>query len=414
MSKSVTILAVRRDEAIEALTKLAKRGARYGQVISWTETARTEQRGHRRRMDPETCKLRDYPIMVDVIDLTIEGEAPRVGDYVLEAALERTEGGVIISAAPGTEKSMGKLGREWNGRCDHCGSERARVHGYIVAKGRTRKVVGKSCLRDHLGTDAPASLAARFSFLRDLESFGTDEESGSWGGQGADFTRQLIKAARAAITLWGWRPGSYEGQTTLCQVHLLDRVSFGRGAEALRDQRDQLRAELEGKADHYAAEADAIMDWAAKVNPGRNDYLHNLKVACAAETVRPKLRALVVSACAAYDKQMALENERKAEAAKRPASDWVATVGAKVAFDAAEFLSLRVLPDYGFGPATVYKFVLATGEILTWKTASAPEAMRGARAGQLFQLAGTVKGHSEFREVRETQLIRCKVEGVKA
>lgn len=410
---TVTILAVRAAECREALEKLQRRGARYGQAITWTETPRTEQRGTRRVINTDPADPRPYrevPVMVDVIDVEVTGEAPRVGDYTLDAALERTPGGVMISAAPGTEKSMGKLGREWDGRCDHCGSTRSRVHGFIVSKGRTRKVVGRSCLRDYLGTDAPESLAARFALLREIGSLGDEDSWGSWGSS-LNLTADLIATARACIRLWGWRPAGFDGQSTADQVWLRDRIVFGRGSEDAREQKRQLVAELRANADRYANEAADIIEWARGLRPGRNDYLHNLKVACGADVVATKHANLVISAAAAWDKQVAREAERQraaeVEKAKRPASDWIGAVGERLECEAAELVSTRVLPNRGFGESTIFKFALASGAVLTWITGSA--ALKGAKIGQRFGLVGTVKAHKEVNGVRETQLSRCKV-----
>ncbi len=408
--KTVTILAQLAEGAREALAKLAKRGARYGQTISWTETPGTEQRGSRRVLDAATGKWISQPIMVDVIALAITGEAPRVGDFTFEAALERAPGGVIVSAAPGTTKSVGKLGRQWDGRCDHCGSNRARTHGFIVAKGRTRKVVGRSCLRDHLGMDAPESLAARFAFLRELEQLGEDD---SWGGfaSSLNVVDDLISTARACIALWGWRPGSFDGQTTAEQVWLRDRTVSSKSPQ-LQEQQRELRAEIKANGDRYRDEAAQIIAWARALKPGRSDYLHNLQVACGADVVKAKHQNLVISAAAAWDKQVEREAERKRaaeiEKAKRPASDWIGTVGQRIECDAAELISTRVLPDNGFGESTIYKFALASGPVLVWITGGMG-LPRDVKVGSKFNLRGTVKSHGEFADVKETKLARCKV-----
>lgn len=418
---NVTILACRADEAREALAKLARRGKRLGQTISWAETARVEQRGTRRVRNPDYGKpdgvnpmqlMVEQPIMVEVLDLAITGEAPKVADFTLEAALERTDGGVIVSAAPTTTRSAGKLGREWDGRCEHCGSNRARVHGYIVSKGRNRKVVGRSCLRDYLGCDAPASIAARFNFLRDLAGLGDDDSWGCYGSR-LNVVDDLLVTARACIKLYGWRPASYDGQTTAAQVWLTDRIVFGKGEDDLRKQKAEILAEIRANEETYRTEAAAIVDWARNLRPGHNDYLHNLKVALASDAVRAKHTNLVISAAAAWDKQVAREAERAAEQARKaaedtlPPSEWLGTVGERITAEVA-FISSRVLPDYGYGELVLYKFRMATGQFLTWKTAARPE-LRGAQPQQAFTLTGTVKRHSEFREVKETALSRCKV-----
>jgi hypothetical protein len=412
-SHPVTILAIYRDECFAKLEKLAKRGARYGQAIAWTETARTEDRSFR-RADGKMIKRE-----VELIDLVITGEAPRVGDFKFDAALERVDGGVMIAAVPGTK--VGKLGREWDGRCDHCGNERHRTHGYVVSKGRTRKIVGRSCLRDYLGTDAPEKIAGRFSFLRELT--GGDDEEGGWGGFGGsyrDLTRSLIAETRAAIKLWGWRKNdgeAYGWRTTIGFVDLLARPITGDGDTAAeqRKARDELLGELRGNYASYEAEADKIIEWARSIKP-RNDYMHNLTVALSGETVKTKHRALAASACATYDRQKAAEADRAIEKAKetpRQPSQWLGHEGQRMTVD-LELADRRVLPDNGFGSRWLHKFFAPNDQVVTWASASVPHEIVELEKGAKIKATFTIKGHSEFRDVRETRVLRLKAEGLAA
>lgn len=403
----VTILAIYRAECADRLGKLAKRAAKYGQTISWTETPRTDEQ-HFVRPDG-----RKVTRTVEVVDLIIQGSAPRCGDYTLEASLERTPAGVLISSAPGTK--VGKLGRDWNGRCDHCGSNRARFHGYVVrdARGR-RKVVGKSCLRDHLGMDAPAGLAAMFKNLRDLEAAGDDEGGWGFGGRWAELTEGVIATTRAAIALWGWRPGSFEGKSTSSYVNLIyGPVQYDRrDGEINKEERAALRAELKTNAARYEAEAQAVMEWGRTMKP-RTDYLHNLAVALANETVDGRRFNLVVSAAAAYDKQKAVEAERKAEAEARPVSEWVGTVGQRIVGEAT-LLRTITLPDYGWGAQLLFTFVDAKGAVISWKTGSHPRVDgHPMEQGRAYQLTMTVKGHAEYKGTKETRVSRVKVAAAK-
>lgn len=404
----VTVLAERMNECRERLAKLQKRGARYGQSLTWSETPRLEQRGFV-RVDGVQVKR-----MVAVVDLVICGEAPRVGDYELQAALERAPGGVIVSSAPGV--SVGKLGRQWDGRCDHCGSVRDRVHGYIVVKGRTRKVVGKSCLRDYLGTDVPSNIASRFAYLRDV----TDEGDDGWGGFGGsylDLTVGLIAEARACIHLFGWRPASFAGQTTSGLIAMFARpIMGGKERDADRAMQRKYHDELKANGERYHAEAEEIMAWAKALRPGRSDYLHNLQVACGAEVVKAKHRGLVVSASAAFDKQKEVEAERAAVRAALPPSDWYGIAGTRYKRVEMTLQRTVALPDNGFGPSTIYKFVTPEGHLLSWKTGTVARDDRNVRVepGKSYLVTFSVKGHGEYKEVRETYMSRCKIDAVPA
>lgn len=403
----VSILAIYREECVERLTKLQKRAARYGQTISWTETPRTVDKSYTR---PDGKRIKRT---VDMVDMVIHGSAPRVGDFVFDAQLERTPAGVLIAGRK--DAKVGKLGQNWDGRCDHCGSKRARTYGYVVSKGRTRKVVGKSCLRDYLGTDAPAGLAAMFTHLRELDSAGDDEGMfGGFGGGWGDLTESVIVASRAAIAIWGWRPASYDGQTTGFLARLAsDTPRYHRGREIHGEERKLIRDELKAHGDRYEREAQAVLAWGRALK-GRSDYEHNLRVALANDTTNTKRYGLVVSASAAYDRQQAVEAERKAEKAKRPTSEWFGKVGERVTVDSAELVGRIVLPDYGFGPQILFKFVDPAGRAFSWKTGSQPRVDgQPLELGRSYKVAAAIKQHAEYKGEKETRVTRAKFEGTK-
>lgn len=405
----VAIFAHHRSLAIGKLEKLAKRAARYGQSITWTERPFVERiafydwSGERQTKD------------VHRVELSVTGSAPKAGEYVFLAQLERMPGGVMVSAVTGAE--IGQLGYEWNGRCDHCGSNRARRVAFVVEGPDGRKIVGKSCLRDHLGTDAPEGLLWQFAQFKELDAASKDEEWGGGGYRWEESTLGVIATARAAIALYGWRPSSHEGFTTATYTNLLysppSRDSKGRDVHAT--ERAALRTDLKERGDHYRAEAEAVVDWGRNLTP-RGDYEHNLKVALAGDVVVGKTFNLVVSACAAFDRQVAREDEakrqREAEEAKRasmPKSNHTGQPGERITHTITVEAVIG-LPDYGYGPSTLYKLRSDEGPVLAWKTSSGAPRIDGKplQQGDRAVVAATVKDHAEFRGEKETRVLRAK------
>jgi len=408
--KVVPVLAVYAPDARAKLEKLQRRAARYGQTISWTETLRTETT---KRVRPDG---RTVEVKVDRVDFAVDGEAPRVGDFRFLASLERTDGGVLVSSIGSVE--IGAIGYDWAGGCEHCGSNRRRSYGYVVeAADGSRKVVGKSCLRDYTGCDVPASAISIFEYLRD---FGSGEDGESWGGSGrwAETIEGVIATTRAAIALWGWRPSSHEGRTTSFYVNLAygPRSFDKQGGEYNGEERKALEAELAARCDLYGGEADKVIAWGADL-VARGDYEHNLKVALAGEFVIGKTFNLVVSACAAFDRQVAREDEvkakREAEVARKaalPISDWVGNVGARIDFGIVTVDRVMGMPDNGFGPSQLYKFRTEKGEVLSWFSSSFPRIDgEPVRANDRVVLVATVKAHKEFAGDRETAVTRAKM-----
>lgn len=404
---TVTVLAQFAPAARDRLEKLQRRAARYGQAIEWTETPRDEERT-RPLWDGKREKY-----LQPVVDFDVRGEAPRVGPYRFLAEVERTPGGNLISGVGGVE--IGDLGREWDGRCEHCHKPRGRTKAYVVEHAETgeRKIVGKSCLRDYVGTDMPAGAIAMFQWER--EPLGGDDET--WGGGYTPWyesTRYVIAAARAAIALWGWRPNSARDgadRTTSGYISLL--WSCGKEREVHKFEIDSLLGEMKLRADEYVRVADAIIAWAAAMQP-RGDYEHNLKIALASDSVGSKTFGLVVSACAAFDKQKAVVEERaeraKREAEQAAASRWYGQEGVRYRGVDLTVEATRAMPDNGFGPSVLYTLRTVDGALLKWFTGCAPrKAGKRIERGDTFLADFTVKRHGEFRGAQETTVSRVKV-----
>lgn len=402
----VTVLAQFAPAARDRLEKLQRRAARYGQVIAWSETKRVETRT-RPLWDGRKEKYAQ-----PVVDFDVHGEAPRVGPYRFLAEVERTPGGNLICALGGAE--IGALGRDWDGRCEHCNKPRGRTKAYVVEHAETgeRKIVGKSCLRDHVGTDTPAGAIALFQWEREPLGGEGDEWCGGFSPW-YESTRYVIAAARAAIALWGWRPNSAadDGRSTSSYISLL--WSRGKEREAWRREIDALNTEMRLRADEYVRVADAIIAWGAGLQP-RGDYEHNLKIALASETVGHKTFGLVVSACAAFDKQKAIVEQRaEREAREREqaaASRWYGDEGVRYRGVELTVENTRAMPDNGFGPSVLYTLRAADGELLKWFTGSDPrKAGKRIERGDTFVADFTVKRHGEYRGAQETTVTRVTV-----
>lgn len=392
---TITILEGRLEEALEALTKLAKKAQRYGTPkITWTLGGTREEV----RQDREGHKVR-----VLVRDITLnELEAPRVGDFRFIARLERTPAGTIIDSIPGEE--LPERFRHSTGECEHCKTDRARAHLFVVRSPEGELVqVGRTCLRDYMGTDTPASVAARFRFLREAS-----EWSDEFGGHAVfeDSALELLSVTHAAIRLWGWVPKSAPesaGKPTAFRVaawfwcHPNDKA-------ALAD-RDALRAAIT-EADR--AEAQLVMDWVAGPEAGDSEYIHNLRMVLAPGVVTPKRRGIASSAVAAYQRHLGrlAEVQRRAAADARAAevSRHIGAVGERLKGLKVRCESARGF-DGAYGTSILYKLVDGSGNVLSWFSSGGADM----DPGQEYTLDATVKAHAEYRGVAETQLTRAKV-----
>lgn len=402
---TVSIRAEYEAAAVAKLEKLQRRAAKYGQVISWSIAHRDEERTRPVYGDPHRREKYVQPMA----DFAIDGEAPRVGPYKFLAELERVDGGVLIAALGGVE--IGEAGRTWAGACEHCNKPRGRSRAYVVEHAETgeRKIVGKSCLRDYVGTDVPAGALWLFQF--DRSPLGSDGDE--WGGGYSPWyesTHYVIAAARAAIALYGWRPASADGLSTRDYVSLL--YSVGQTRVANKAEIDAMLAEIALRSDEYERVADAIITWGRDLQP-RGDYEHNLKIALNSDYVGGKTFGLVVSACAAYDKQKAVVEQR----AERVAAERKAQAASFHYGDAGQrYKGVQVvvdkalgLPDNGFGPSVMFLLRTVDGAVLKWITGSNPRLNgKSIDRGDKFAADFSVKRHAEYNGTPQTIVTRLK------
>lgn len=388
---TITILEARREEALEALRKLAKKAERYGTPrITWTLAPAREEV----RQDSEGRKVR-----VLVRDITFNTlEAPKVGDFAFIAKLELTPNGAIIDSIPG--EVLPEHFRHSTGECEHCQRTRSRAHLFVVRSPEGRLVqVGRSCLRDYMGTDTPASVAARFRFLREASQWG-EEFGGSVTIE--DSARELLAVTATAIRLWGWVPKSApegSGQPTAYKVAAWFWVSPS--DKAGQKDRADLRAAITD-ADHELAQA--VLDWVASEEAGDSEYIHNLRTILAPGVVTAQRRGYACSAVAAYQRHLGKLEVKRREREASASSRHIGKVGERLKDLQVTCLGNRSIQG-SYGLTIIYKLRDDRGNVFSWFSSGGADM----DVGRTYRLDATVKGHGEYNGVAETQLTRAKV-----
>jgi hypothetical protein len=392
MDNVITILSFRLPEAAKALKKLAAKAERYGcPTIMWSV-------GSPRREDRRDAG--GHKVTVMVTDLTFSTlEAPKVGDYKFIARLERTGAGTIIDSIPG--EVLPERFRHAGGQCDHCRTDRPRKDLFVVqAPDGALVQVGRTCLRDFMGTDTPASVAARFRFLREAVEWSDEWSLGS--GPVADSAAELLAVTAAAIRLWGWVPKSAPesaGTPTASRISVWFYLPPGNA----RDDLDALKAAI---SDADWAEAAATMEWVHS-NVDDSEYMHNLRVVLSSGVVEPKRRGYACSAVAAHQRALGRLELKRREREVSADSKHVGVVGERL-----RGLELTVLSNRGFssqfGDSVLYKMRDDAGNVFTWFK-SGDGIMD---VGNTYILDATVKAHTSYEGVLETQLTRAKKPGV--
>lgn len=401
MKTTITILAGRADEARKAMKKLTKKAARYNVPFtsSFGPVYAQERRDENRKK-----------IMVNVIDVTIDGETPKVGEYEFIASVEFTPAGNFVDTPPGVEVPADY--RETDDRCEHCKVNRSRKHVFVVRSVETGEFVqvGRTCLRDFLGIDDPKHIIGAFKFWRSFFGGGDDDEG--FGGFGShehmESLQNVLAKTNALIRMFGWASIGHANadERITATVH---RLWATYGIEpASQKARAILREEMK-ESDETLAQA--VIDWVRADTTNTSDYFHNLRIAFTDDVLYGDRRTgLAISAVASYHRAMDRELERAKAAEENKASQHQGEIKERIRGMRLTVKMIRDMGDNGFGPSELVKMADEDGNLFAWFTGSRPHF----DTGDVIVADGTVKAHKEFGGAQETQLTRVTVKEVKA
>jgi hypothetical protein len=350
-----------------------------------------------------------------VVPCQLIGSAPVLAGWRFVARIEHLgEAGNIIACAPSyhdTSIVPAKM-RDATPTCDHCGTRRARKETFICQHEDGRLVrVGRSCLRDFVGTKDAAAATSIWALMAECES-ACDLDS-DWGGCGSYVvhpeTSKFVAVALRSVKLYGWvsRSGYYVGGP----APTADRASLGAGPKPKDNSFGLADVWVELQPDESdAAESAEALAWARSLD-GSSDYEHNLKVAASLPCVTRRHAGILASIVVAYRRHQ----ERKVERARRTKlgenSKHFGTVGRRYARKVTFHSERAIEGDFGVSYLSTYED--EQGNLLKW-FASYPAVDADGKdleSGTKLVLMFTVKRHNGYNGVDETLVSRCKVLG---
>ena len=439
------ILLGKMDHVQAALDAINKRAAKKGlPLVEYVWGAPYEETHTEYAQDDPYHLSTGRKVTIGRIPLTIVGERPSYAGWTFVATLQHLDGENIVRTVPG--EILPPAYRHRGPVCDHCRLDRRRADTYVVRHvdgvryedGRLLQV-GRTCLRDFLGSATAENVAAYAQWLADAADAAEDgEHEGGGGRRETVFTMPGYLAVVAAfVRVVGWlsRTAARERQ---------ERGEGGGGATAdmawmwmdSARYRQQLRedgVDIE-ITDADRAEAEAAIAWAealtdAQIDAERGDYLHNLRAVVRSGMVTHRLAGLAGSVVPAYQRAIGQERKRAAKATepRLDADTYVGTVGERTLWTLTLDHVTGWEGDYGY--TTLLKFKTADGADVAWKASGVPRTvdqsddtdvgqMRGkeisaADVGKVYTVLGTVKKHEEYKGRKQTQLARCELhEGV--
>lgn len=149
----------------------------------------------------------------------------------------------------------------------------------------------------------------------------------------------------------------------------------------------------------------------AKPVEERSDFEHNMAVASKGNVLNLKNSGLAAYIIAGYLK----EQERLARAKAFRGRDMTASkhfgaVGEKLMLQAV-VVGVKKIEGF-YGTTTMIKLLTEDGNVAVWFASNAPEALEKAMETEepaTFTIVATVKDHDDYKDIKQTQLTRCKV-----
>jgi hypothetical protein len=379
------ILTWRLEEALKILTKLAKKAKKFGNDdISWTVGEPVMRTHH--------SNITGKPIRVSFTPITIEGSAPQVEGWKFLGKIEfLTTGGVLLSSVTDTEIPA-QYRNNPTTFCAHCNTARQRKDVFILENNGMTIQVGRTCLKDFLGTDHPAAALGYFTFLKELKDV-EEEFMGLKGGMQYITLQNVLSLTSFSVKMSGYKSSRAEMGSTKDEV-----LNFMHN--------DKLWNEVQASYDEHQefcdAEAQAVIDWVRTVEGGTN-YMENLKALFVDDVVYSYNHfGLICSAVSAYQKAM-LKEVQAQDPTVEP-SDFVGSLGERLKKIKVVLTDKKPVGETFYGELFLIKFLHEGKNEMVWFTGT-PKSWN---IGEELEVSGTVKDQKEYRGVKQTYLNRVR------
>ena len=330
----------------------------------------------------------DYPVVYKVeVDATgLQGSSNGwkcLGKIIKAAATVGSKNLVFLAQNTPGDWANAKM------ECFHCGYTRDRKATYIIGHDDGRVIqVGTGCVGEYVGNKIFTTWCeALCKFLQEIEAAaktptGPTSHKAPTPMYGI---LPILGAAAAVIEKKGWMSRASSEQKGVNSTS--DRVWL----ILKKKPADVLASDVTGA---HMDTAKAAWNWAKSLTPTSN-YEQNLKTLAIAGVVYPQHVGLASAMVWSYI---------KSQTAKPvvPVQKFVGVVGDK--FSAKVVVHRIRSYSTGFGQMFIYTFKDANNDLIVWKT-----SCRNLLEGDKLTLTGTIKAHTTYKNLLETEVTRCKI-----
>lgn len=353
-------------------------------------------------IDKETQEERHYKFVI----IEVEGTA-KINDYECVAVLENHEFGNVIRRI-NTEIEIPERFLSTDNVCEHCNSKRQRKELYIIHNINTDefKQVGSSCLMLYTNGLNAEYVASYIDGVTELEEF-----NGYVGG-GVNYYIPVDEVIEYAIEVID-KTGYFNSNSNLPTKYLVGEMVSGRGSfeEKIENVNKTLKenrlATSFNKADFHK---DNTKEMAKKIiehylnTEDKGEFINNVQVILKDGYVEWHNLGYLCYLPEGYLKYIQKEMEKEKQIKVDEKSKHFGDIGKRYKDINVYSMEMLTCYDTQYGCMYIYKIVLDSSDILIWKTSNWVDDYNTVKS-----ITFTVKEHSEFRGVQQTEVTRCKL-----
>ena len=321
------------------------------------------------------------------------GETPTLNGYQLVAILERQKELNLINHVNKSIELPEGLDTQAN-YCQHCNSNRARKYLFLLLKEDTKEYiqVGKTCVKDFTGMHAnPENVANWYSYFSEIEELEVIDEETFRTMRFDTYmdAKEVIALACYFTDKYGYVK-RYEGnEENPCTA---ERINHWKRFVKMDEVENQ----------GYFEKAEKIMEWILN-NDDSGDFMTNMRTLVKEKDVNTRKNGILAYSPVSYLRAMKQDMEEKAEKEIKKKSNYVGEVGERKDYT---LTFERVLSfDSMYGTTYMYFFNDVDDNVFVWKTSK----YLGLTEGEEVEMKATIKEHTEYRDVKQNVLTRCKV-----
>ena len=135
--------------------------------------------------------------------------------------------------------------------------------------------------------------------------------------------------------------------------------------------------------------------------------MHNLKTACDLADTHYGRFGILASLFPTYNRELGIQAQREEKQKAESKSEYQGQVGSRLVVEVESVKCVTSWEStFGYYPTTTYiwKITDKQGNIYTWKSSNWMDEENPPKT-----IKGTVKEHKVFREVKQTELTRCRI-----